>query len=254
MLAELQSNFIATLKQRELTSFAIDLVSTDVSAAERMNIYANHLGLTLRELLTAAYPKLALQLGETEFTRLCVRYCRQRPMAEPEAWRFGEGFADVMQQDDALVTQLPLIDLARIERASLCCFYAAELMPLAADALTELDVEALCKVRFELQPSVQLLVVDSQALGYWRQTQNTLLSALNALPGQRSELLIQRLPNGEIGVTELIPAIFLFIQLLAAGNDFMTTYEEVLHHFADFSVQEAYQYCITADVFSSQSG
>lgn len=254
MLAELQSNFITTLKQRELTDFASELVSTEVSAAERMHIYANHLGLTLRELLTAAYPILAVQLGEAEFTRLCVSYCRQRPMEKPEAWHFGEGFAEAMQEDAALVSQIPLIDLARIERASQCCFYAAELTPLAADALAGLDVEALCKVRFELLPSVQLLDVDSQALGYWRQAQNIQLPAWLVLPEQRSKLLIQRLPSGEVGVIELAPAVFLFIELLAAGSDFITAYEEVLNHFADFSVQETYQYCLTADVFSNQSG
>ncbi len=254
MLAELQSEFITTLKQRQLTDLAPALVSSEVSAADRMNVYANHLGLTLRELLTAAFPLLATQLGEDEFTRVCVSYCRQYPMAKPEAWCFGEGFAELMEQDAVLSKQQPLIDLARIERAAQQCFYAADQTPLAADALAGLDVEALCKVRFYLLPSVQLLTVDAQALGYWQLAQNSGLKSQYVLPDQRAELLIQRLPSGEIGVAVLEPAIFLFIQLLAAGNDFMTTYEEVLRHFVDFSVQEAYQYCITADVFSNQSG
>lgn len=254
MLAELQTDFIQTIKQRQLTSFAAALNSSEVSAAERMHVYANHLGLTLRELLTSAYPKLAEQLGEDEFTRICVSYCRQRPMQVPSAWCFGDGFADVLATDAEYAAEQALVDLARIERAAQQCFYAAEEEPLPVDALSGLDADALCQVRFYLLPAVQLLEADSQALGYWQMAESLSLPVQQFMPDQSVGLLIRRLSDGDIGVTALSADLFLFLQLLIAGNDFMTTYAAVLEQHPDFVIQDAYQYCMAAEIFSNQSG
>ena len=250
MLAELQEQFVDSLKRRELGVLKSLIVSEGVDPEQRMNVYANHLGITLRELLAMAYPVLLQHLGEDEFTRLCVSYCRQNPMAEPEAWLLGKGLSEVMASDGELGGRKSLIDLARLERAAQECFYAADLEPLPVTFLAGLDEQSLMQYRFRLMPDARIFAVGSQALEYWSDHGTVEWLDQPHKDGSNTSILMKRADDGDVVAFQMADDEFRFLSMLAEGQDFLSSYEKILQIFSDFDVQQVYQQAIIREVFA----
>jgi hypothetical protein len=129
--------------------------------ARRFAVYRNNVVVSLRSALADTFPVVRALAGDDLFAELARGYIRAEPPRSPVLTQYGDGFADWLARCE-LVAHLPwLSDLARLERARVRAFHAADAPSLAADDIaTRLAEPArLPTARLVLQPSLQ--VVDS---------------------------------------------------------------------------------------------
>src|ERR1700756_5166315 len=113
------------------------------SAAKRYNVYRNNVTVSLIDALVAIYPAVQRITG-TDFFRAMARFhVRATPPTSPLLFEYGRHFPAFIQSYE-YAQDLPwLADVARIERAWLDAYHAADAPPLPTAALAEGPPERL---------------------------------------------------------------------------------------------------------------
>ncbi len=105
-------------------------------AHKRFNVYRNNVAVSLTEALEAAFPAVARLLGPENFRSIAGRFLRQSPPQNPRMMHYGAGFADALQDIDALASLGYLPDIACLEQALREAYHAADHTALPPDALS----------------------------------------------------------------------------------------------------------------------
>jgi hypothetical protein len=130
-------------------------------AAVRIEVYAHAWLHRLHGALADDFGALARVLGEAPFRELVIAYLRAHPPGDFSLRDAGAKLPGFLAQSPAaaaLRERHPFApDLARLERALLEAFDAADAVPLAREALAALPPERWADLRFVFQPSLQLL-------------------------------------------------------------------------------------------------
>src|SRR5271156_5765627 len=106
-----------------------------LSAAERVDIYANMYFYRLLDVLKEDFPATLAVLGADNFHNLATGYILEYPPTEPSLYYCGRYLANYLR-DHPLTESAPFIaDLARLERASVEVFHGADAAVLEPDAL-----------------------------------------------------------------------------------------------------------------------
>jgi hypothetical protein len=131
------------------------------SAGERLAVYAFAWFERLHGVLASDFGALAQLLGPAGFRALARDYLSARPPARPSLRDAGECLPGFLAQAPAaaeIVRRHPFApDLARLERAIVEAFDAADAPTLAREALATLPPEAWAELRLRFQPAVRLL-------------------------------------------------------------------------------------------------
>jgi hypothetical protein len=170
-LAETQALFHAAVTRadgdRSLEIQRCFTASPELTAAERVEIYADMYLWRLVDALREDYPKLAALLGEERFYSLAEAYVHEHPSSHHDLGRIGlclpaflRGHPDPGRPD--------LADLAALEWARSEVFFEAEVDPARQDALASLPPEQFLHVRLRLAPALRVLAVEHDALALWR--------------------------------------------------------------------------------------
>ncbi len=144
------------------------LATRRASAARRLRIYANAYRLRLAEVLGNDYPGLAARLGEERFARIVRAYIAAHPSRHTNLRWYGAGLARFLQHSSRGRDRQALAELAQFEWALGLAFDAADAPLLEVDRLAIVPPADWPALRFVLQPSVQLLVLHSNAPQVWR--------------------------------------------------------------------------------------
>ncbi len=107
--------------ERELSARGLDSIvlgDERLSAADRVDIYANMYFYRLLDALKEDFPATLAVLGADNFHNLVTGYILEYPPTEPSLYYCGRYLADYLR-DHPLSESAPFIaDLARLERAS----------------------------------------------------------------------------------------------------------------------------------------
>lgn len=134
------------------------------TANKRFNVYRNNVTASLVNAVGQVYPLTRKALGEDRFRAAALTYVRTNPPTSKLLFEFGYGF-DAHLQRHGFDENAPWIgDLARLERAWLDVYHAADAAPLAAEALGAIAPEALGDAVFEPHPAARLLRLDTAAV------------------------------------------------------------------------------------------
>ena len=106
-----------------------------ISPVERLEIYANGFFYRLLEVLKEDYPATLAIAGADNFHNLVTGYLLAYPPTAPSLYYAGANFADYLAAHPLSARWPYLADLARLERASLESFHAADAPALDARAL-----------------------------------------------------------------------------------------------------------------------
>ena len=216
-LAELQRQFAEALldPRRPMPAECIDPAGHPDPL--RFAVYRNNVASSLIEALEAAYPAVRRLVGE-EFFRAAARpYVLQDPPDSPIMLRYGEGFADFLERFASLSDYPYLADVARIERAWLEAYHAAEAEPLDPADLAGIVADRVADLCFTLHPSMRLVRSAFPALTIWHanvQEQTPPPIDLDAGP---EDVLIAR-PVAEVQARLLPAGGALLLQSLARGS------------------------------------
>jgi hypothetical protein len=227
-----------------------DVVATSGKGViKRYNVYRNNVTVSLIDALAAIYPAVQRITG-VEFFRAMARFhVRATPPASPLLFEYGRDFPAFIESYEYSRDMPWLADTARIERAWLDAYHAADLAVLAAEALGSIEPASLASVCFKPHPAARIVRSPYPAVAIFAMNRtdgpvSPLCSsepedALVTRPGQ--EVVVSRLPAG--GAT--------FLLNLLEGASLGEAVEAAFQETPSFDLQANLAGMISAGVFTA---
>ena len=127
------------------------------AAVKRYNVYRNNVTVSLINALAAAFPA-TLRITGVDFFRAMARfYVRSTPPSSPLLFEYGRDFPDFIEQYEYAQSVPWLADVARIDRAWLNAYHAADVQPLMQHELAAIPSEQLPNIVLEPHPATRVI-------------------------------------------------------------------------------------------------
>jgi putative DNA-binding protein len=195
-----------------------------LSAIERVNIYANAYFYRLLDCLYEEFPATFAVLGSESFAAIVRDYLLTWPPTEPSIF-YASRYLESFIRNHPLAKRWPFIsELARLERAILDVFHAADVPTLSDEAMRSIPSQQWPAIKLETHPAVAILRNE------WRVTD--VLSAVESgrewsQPAyQKTTVLVWR-QHAQVNYRELEDVETGALTLLSEGASFAATCEAV---------------------------
>lgn len=128
------------------------------AAVKRFAVYRNNVAVALVDALAATFPAVRRIVGERFFRAAARVHALQTPPTSPLMAEYGRDFPAFLEAGFEPARALPYLpDVARIERAWLDAYHAADAEPLDPAALAAVPPERLASVRFVPHPAARVV-------------------------------------------------------------------------------------------------
>ncbi len=182
-------------------------------SVKRFAVYRNNCVAGLVASLKAAYPATCRIVGHDFFAAMARIYVAREPPRSPVMLDYGASFPAFIGAFEPAAEVPYLRDVARLERAWLEAYHAAEARPIDATALHGVDPERLPRVRLLLHPSARVVSSTFPVVALWQMNvADATPSALHLDRGGEDALIFR--PEAEVEVRTLPPGAAEFIQAL----------------------------------------
>ena len=126
-------------------------------AVKRYNVYRNNVTVSLIDALAAIFPATQRITG-VEFFRAMARFhVRATPPRSPLLFEYGHDFPDFIAQYEHARPMPYMPDTARIERAWLDAYHAADMPSLRVQSLVAVPAESLPGIVFVPHPATRIV-------------------------------------------------------------------------------------------------
>jgi hypothetical protein len=204
---------------------------------KRFAVYRNNVIVSLVEALKDGFPAVCRLLGEDCFRAVARVYAVREPPLSPIMLAYGAGFPDFLSRFEPLAAIPYLPDVARIERAWLEAYHAAEATALDPGALVEIPAQQAAAIRFALHPSVRIVRSPYPALSLWHSNIGEgVADPIDLRPGAQSALIVR--PDAEVEVRAIPADAADFLQALLAGQSVAQAAETVMSAHAGFELAD----------------
>ena len=127
------------------------------AAEKRYAVYRNNVTVSLINALAAIYPATMRITGPDFFRAMARFHVRATPPTSPLLFEYGRDFPDFIAAYEYARAMPWLPDVARIERAWLDSYHAADAPPLAREAVASRPVEDLPGLVFVAHPATRVV-------------------------------------------------------------------------------------------------
>ncbi len=127
------------------------------AAVTRYNVYRNNVTASLIEVLAATYPAVQRITGVEFFRAMARSHLRATPPTSPLLFEYGRDFPAFIETYDYACSMPWLADTARIERAWLDAYHAADAEPLSAATLGSVPPGHLADLVFVAHPASRIV-------------------------------------------------------------------------------------------------
>jgi len=127
------------------------------AAAKRYNVYRNNVTVSLIDALAAVYPAVQRITGVDFFRAMARSHIRATPPCSPLLSEYGRDFPAFIERYEYASSMPWLADAARIERAWLDAYHAADAEPLQLAALAAVPQEKLADLVFITHPATRIV-------------------------------------------------------------------------------------------------
>jgi hypothetical protein len=184
-------------------------------AGPRYDVYRNNVTVSLIDALAAVYP-VTERITGTEFFRAMARFhLRETPPTSPLLFEYGRDFPDFVARYPHARAMPWLADVARLERAWLDAYHAADAATLAPAALAAVAPERLAGVRLTPHPATRIVASRFPVVSIVAANRGDgPVGRIEAVP---EDALITR-PGLEVLVRRLQPGGAAFLARLVAGT------------------------------------
>jgi hypothetical protein len=124
---------------------------------KRFDVYRNNVTVSLVNALADIFPAVSRIVGEQRFADLARRFAREHPPKSPLLFRYGHEFPAFIECFKPAASMPYLADVARLERAWLDAYHAADVAPLSTEALAAIAPEKLAAARLKRHPAATLV-------------------------------------------------------------------------------------------------
>jgi hypothetical protein len=218
---------------------------------KRYNIYRNNVTVSLIDAVAAIYPAVQRITGSDFFRAMARFYVRTSPPVSPLLFDYGRAFPDFIEAYE-YAQQMPwLADVARIERAWLDAYHAADLPVLPAQTFAETDPARLGDLCFTPHPAARVVRSAYPAVAIF---------AMNRQDGpveplcssDREDALVTR-PEQDVLVSRLPEGAAVFLNSLIEGEPLGVAAATALDEAPSFDLPASLAGMITSGVFSAIS-
>ncbi len=172
-------------------------------SAQRFAVHRNNVVTGLIGALEAAYPAVRSLVGDGFFAAMAGAYVRADPPRSPVLIHYGEGFPAFIEGFPPAAGLPYLGAVARLERAWLEAFHAAEAVALPVPSLGRVPAAELDDCRLVLHPSLRVVAANHPIVALW--AANTGRGSHAAVDLGRAETALVVRPEGRVTV-EAVPA------------------------------------------------
>jgi hypothetical protein len=220
-------------------------------AVRRYNVYRNNVTVSLIDALAAVYPAVQRITG-VEFFRAMARFhVRATPPTSPLLFEYGRGFPDFIESYEYARSMPWLADTARLERAWLDAYHAADAEPLSTGALSAIPSERLTDAMFSTHPATRIARSRFATVTIFAANRGEgPVDQIDA--GTPEDALITR-PDAEVFVRHLPDGGALFLKNLMAGWSLGEATASALESSPSFDIAANIAGMIQAGVFTSVS-
>lgn len=220
-------------------------------AQKRFAVYRNNVTVSLVNALADIFPAVQRLVGEEFFRDMARLYVAKEPPVSAVIFEYGGGFASFLDDFEPLSRYPYLADVARLEKAWLAAFHAADVPPLPPDALAAIPAEQLADTRFTTHPATRIIRSSFAAVSIFSASreQRPLDGIRPAIP---EDGLVTR-PFDTVEVRQLPTGAAKFLSTLTAGEPLGEAAGLTLTDHPDFDLPAAISAMLEAGVFSSCS-
>ncbi len=127
------------------------------AAGKRYNVYRNNVTVSLINALAATFPATQRITGVDFFRAMARFHARATPPTSPLLFEYGHDFPNFIERYEYAQAMPWLADVARIERAWLDAYHAADEEPLAPQALASIPPGKLADIILTPHPATRIL-------------------------------------------------------------------------------------------------
>ncbi|WP_316395179.1 DNA-binding domain-containing protein [Bradyrhizobium sp. 33ap4] len=183
---------------------------------KRYNVYRNNVTVSLINALAAVYPAVQRITGAEFFRAMARFHVRATPPSSPLLFEYGRDFPAFIETYE-YARGLPwLADVARIERAWLDAYHAADAEPLSADALASFPPERLVDAVFTAHPATRIVRSAFSAVTIFASNRSE--AAVDPIDAETPEDALITRPNADVIVRHLPKGGAVFLQGLMSGQ------------------------------------
>jgi hypothetical protein len=184
----------------------------------RFAVYRNNVSVSLVAALADTFPVLRALVGDEFFDAMARLYVADEPPRSPVLAHYGEGMADWLAHFAPAASLPYLPDLARLERARVRAYHAADAPSLGTDAVAARLAEPaqLAQARLRLHPSLSVLDSRYAIVSLWAAHQGH--APLEAVVPDRPECALVLRADDDAAVLDIPPGAATFYRRLLQGQ------------------------------------
>jgi hypothetical protein len=217
------------------------------AVAKRYNVYRNNVTVSLIEALAAIYPAVQRITGVDFFRAMARSYIRATPPTSPLLFDYGREFPAFIEQYEHARPMPWLADTARIERAWLDVYHAADADPLSSDTLAAARPERMADLVFTAHPATRVVRSPFSVVTIFAVNRGA-DRAGRIDPSTPEDALITR-PHLDVAVRHLPPGGAAFLTSLIAGHTLGEAAASALADFLSFDIASGIAGMIEAGAF-----
>jgi hypothetical protein len=204
------------------------------ATTKRYNVYRNNVTVSLINALAAVFPATQCITGVDFFRAVARFHLRATPPTSPLLFEYGRDFPDFIDSYEYAKPMPWLADVARIERAWLDAYHAADAEPLRPQALACLPPERLANTVLIPHPATRIVRSRFPAVSIF--TANRTNGPVSHVEATEPEDALVTRPGLEVFVRHLPPGGAEFLSRLIAGEPLGTAAAEALAHSPAFEL------------------
>lgn len=218
------------------------------AARKRYAVYRNNVTVSLIDALAATFPA-SMRITGVDFFRAMARFhVRATPPTSPLLFEYGHDFPDFIERYEHAQSMPWLSDVARIERAWLDAYHAADAEPLSPQALGTIQPEQLADTVFVPHPATRIVRSTYSAVTIF--AVNRADGPVDRIDASAPEDALVTRPALEVMVRRLPPGGAVFLSRLIAGEPLGAAAATAFAEASDFNLSSNLGGMIAAGVFA----
>lgn len=218
-------------------------------ADKRFNVYRNNVTVSLINALRDTFPAVKRITGDTLFRDMARAFVRARPPVSPLLFLYGEEFPAFIAGFEHAGRMPYLADVARVERAWLTAYHAADLDPLSPQALAAIDPEHLADAAFRPHPAAALVRSHYAVFDIFDANRNH--ETVGPIDAGRAQSVLVTRPGTDVTVTALPDGHDAFFEVLLAGGTLGEAAQAGMEAAAAFDINEAIGGLLSTGAFTT---
>jgi len=188
------------------------------AAGKRYNVYRNNVTVSLINALAATFPA-TMRITGVDFFRAMARFhVRATPPTSPLLFEYGDDFPSFIERYEYAQSMPWLADVARIERAWLDAYHAADEEPLTPQALASIPPEQLADTVLTPHPAMRIVRSRFPAVSIFAANRSD--GPVGRITATEPEDALATRPGSEVIVRHLPLGGAVFLSRLMAGDTF----------------------------------